>query len=95
MLKLVVDPIDRPELYDFLLFTSGVVRAEEGVRDGLRGIIEGDRDSARIFNEGGGGGGGGGSVASTFQLCDLGIVDNRLILLVSVGLMVRAPRPVA
>ena len=58
MLKLAVDAIESPELYDFRLLTSGVVRAEEGVRDALRGIMEGDRDSARMSNEMGGGGGG-------------------------------------
>jgi hypothetical protein len=56
VLKLVFEPIERPELYDFL-FGSGVVRAEDGVTDVFLGIMEGDRDSALVSRETGGGGG--------------------------------------
>jgi hypothetical protein len=56
VLKLAFDPIERPELYDFL-FGSGVVRAEEGVTDVFLGIIDGDLDSARVSRVTGGGGG--------------------------------------
>lgn len=66
MLKLAVDPMESPELYDFLLLMSGVVRADEGVNDALRGIMEGDRDSARTSSDIGGGGGG--TLASMFKL---------------------------
>lgn len=68
VLKLLVDPIDSPELYDFLLLMSGVVRAEDGVRDGFRGIIEGDLESSLVLIDTGGGGGG--TLAIMFMLCD-------------------------
>lgn len=71
---------------------SGVVRAEEGVPEVLLGIIEGDRDSARVSIDTGGGGG---TLMMWFRLWEVGIVDMRFALLVSVGLMVLAPRPVA
>jgi hypothetical protein len=45
VLKLVVEPTESPELYDFR-FGSGVVRDEDGVEI-LRGSIEGDREEAR------------------------------------------------
>ena len=45
VLKLLVEPTERPELYDFL-FGSGVVREDEGVEI-LRGSIDGERDEAR------------------------------------------------
>jgi len=92
VLKLVVEPMDSPELYDFRLLISGVVRDEEGVPDAFRGIMEGERESARVSIETGGGGG---TLARKLRLCDCGIVDNRFIRRVSVGLMVRAPKPVA
>jgi len=44
-LKLLVEPMERPELYDFL-FGSGVVREDEGVEI-LRGSMDGERDDAR------------------------------------------------
>jgi hypothetical protein len=56
VLKLVLEPTERPELYDFRLM-SGVVRADDGVPDAFLGIIEGDLDSARASIETGGGGG--------------------------------------
>ncbi len=46
VLKLVEEPTDSPELYDFRL-GSGVVLEEEGV-EALRGNIDGDRDDERI-----------------------------------------------
>ena len=46
VLKLLVDPTDSPELYDFRA-RSGVVRDEEGVEI-LRGSIEGERDEGRL-----------------------------------------------
>lgn len=92
VLKLSDDPTESPELYDFLLFMSGVVRAEEGVTDAFLGIMDGDLLSARVSIETGGGGG---TLIIWFKLCDPGMIDMRFILLVSVGLMVRAPRPVA
>jgi hypothetical protein len=39
----VAEPTERPELYDFLVVTSGVVLEEEGV-EALRGIIDGERE---------------------------------------------------
>lgn len=92
VLRLAVEPMERPELYDLRWLTSGVVRAEDGVKEVLRGIMEGERDSARVSRETGGGGGG--TLLSTLRLCDWGRTDNRFILLVSVGLIVRAPKPV-
>lgn len=56
MLKLTVDPTERPELYDFLLI-SGVVLDEDGVADAFLGIIDGDLEAARVSIETGGGGG--------------------------------------
>jgi len=85
-----VEPIDSPELYDFL-FGSGVVRDDDGV-EVFRGNIDGERDEERTSAAGGGGGGG----FMTWEvLCECGIVDIRFILRVSVGLMVLAPSPVA
>jgi hypothetical protein len=55
VLKLVVEPIERPELYDFLLI-SGVVLEEEGVAVAFRGIMDGDLEEARSSAGGGGGG---------------------------------------
>lgn len=54
VLKLMEDPTDRPELYDFR-FISGVVRDEEGVAEAFRGIIEGERECSRCSRGGGGG----------------------------------------
>lgn len=91
VLKLMVEPTERPELYDFLLI-SGVVRDDDGVAEAFLGIIDGDLEAARVSIETGG-------FAGTFEtwleLMDCGIMDIRFNLLVSVGLMVRAPRPVA
>lgn len=56
VLKLVLEFTDRPELYDFREI-SGVVRAEEGVADALRGIMDGDLESALVSLVNGGGGG--------------------------------------
>lgn len=61
-----MEPTERPELYDFRLLISGVVLAEEGVKEAFRGIMEGDRDSSRISIDTGGGGGG--TLASIFKL---------------------------
>lgn len=88
VLKLLVEVMDRPELYDFLL-NSGVVRDEEGV-DVFRGSIEGERDEARRSDVGRGWVDTGGGMRGV-----LGMMDMRFIRLVSVGLMVLAPRPVA
>jgi hypothetical protein len=74
---------------------SGVVREDDGVPEVRRGIIEGDFDSALsvgLFIDTGGGGGG---VDTWPRLTDCGMVDIRFILLVSVGLIVLAPSPVA
>lgn len=62
MLKLFDEPIDRPELYDFLLI-SGVVRDDDGVAEAFRGIMEGDLECSR-----GSRGGGGGASAMWFRL---------------------------
>ena len=51
VLKLLVDPTERPELYDFL-FASGVVRDEDGVEI-LRGSIDGEREEARVSDASG------------------------------------------
>jgi hypothetical protein len=56
VLKLTVEPTERPELYDFLLI-SGVVLDEDGVADAFLGIIDGDLEAARVSIETGGGGG--------------------------------------
>jgi hypothetical protein len=88
------DVADKTELYD-LRCISGVVREDDGVPEVLLGIIEGDFDSALstwLFIDTGGGGGG---VETWPRLTDCGIVDIRFILLVSVGLIVLAPSPVA
>lgn len=82
--------MDRPELYD-LRFGSGVVREDDGVSI-LLGTIEGeDLDESSDGNEASGefiGGvkGNGGA---------FGIIDIRFNRRASVGLIVRAPRPVA
>jgi hypothetical protein len=52
-LWLVVEPTERPELYDFLVVTSGVVREEQGV-EAFRGIMDGERESGRRSMGGGG-----------------------------------------
>lgn len=52
MLKLVVEPTDSPELYDFLLI-SGVVLDDEGV-EVFRGIMDGERELGRASMDGGG-----------------------------------------
>jgi hypothetical protein len=89
VLKLVVEPTERPELYDFL-FGSGVVLDEDGVEVVLRGSIDGDRDEARTSF------GGSGVVEVNTWVVSLGwCIDIRFALRVSVGLIVRAPRPVA
>lgn len=49
----MVEPTERPELYDFLLVTSGVVLEDEGV-EAFRGIIDGDRELGRRSRDGGG-----------------------------------------
>ena len=73
-----------PELYD-LRFRSGVVREEEGVSL-FRGITGGDgSDGVSACGVGGVYGNGGG----------FGIMDILFNLRASVGLIVRAPRPVA
>lgn len=72
--------------------TSGVKRAGEGVPGALRGSIEGDLDSGRGSTQVGGGKG---RLEMMLTLCDLGMAESRFNLLVSVGLMVLAPRPVA
>lgn len=89
VLKLVVEPTDSPELYDFR-FGSGVVREEDGVEI-LRGSIEGDREEARTSVATGSG------FAEVWGVTwpDGGCIDIRFIRLVSVGLMVLAPSPVA
>ena len=60
----MVEPIDNPELYDFLLI-SGVVREDDGVAVAFLGIIDGDLDVARKSVAGGGGG----ALATWFKLC--------------------------
>lgn len=45
-LYVFADVAERPELYDFLLFASGVVREEAGVGI-LRGNMDGERDEGR------------------------------------------------
>ena len=58
----------------------------------LLGIIEGDLESARVSIDTGGGGG---TFMTWFRLWEVGMVDMRFALLVSVGLIVLAPSPVA
>jgi hypothetical protein len=89
VLRLAADPIDSPELYDFLVI-SGVVRAEEGVAEAFRGIIDGDLESARVSVDTGGGGG---TLVIWFRLWEPGKIDMRCMRFVSVGLMVLAPSP--
>ena len=79
-----------PELYD-LRFGSGVFRDEFGVTL-LRGIKDGDCAADRTPADGGSGCSIGGvhGIGGGF-----GIIDKRFIRCASVGLIVRAPRPVA
>lgn len=80
----MVDEFETPELYDLRL-GSGVVREEDGVSL-LRGITGGDgSDGGSACGVGGVYGIGGG----------FGIIDILFNLRASVGLIVRAPRPVA
>lgn len=88
VLKLLVEVMDKPELYDFLCM-SGVVRDDDGVADAFRGIIDGDLECSRCSS-----GGGGGALASWVRL-GTWCMDMRFIRRVSVGLMVLAPRPLA
>ena len=53
VLKLIDEPIERPELYDFR-FGSGVVLEEDGV-DVFRGSMDGDREVERASLEPAGG----------------------------------------
>ena len=69
---------------------SGVSRAEEGVRACLRGISDGDLAVLRISGMGSGCGEGGGRATGAVFV---GIMDMRLSRRASVGLVVRAPRP--
>lgn len=89
VLRLALEATERPELYD-LRFKSGVVREEQGVEI-LRGSMEGERDAERTSADNGGGFGRPGAGAGLWEWCN----DSRFIRLVSVGLMVLAPRPVA
>ena len=70
------------------------MRADEGVRDGFLGIVEGERESD-LASVATGGGGGGMLVIWPMGWGGGGIMDIRFIRRVSVGLMVRAPRPLA
>ncbi len=80
----MVDEFEIPELYD-LRFGSGVVREEDGVSI-FRGITGGEGSSGvSACGVGGVNGSGGG----------FGIMDILFSLRASVGLIVRAPRPVA
>ena len=80
----MVDELETPELYDLRL-GSGVVREEDGVSV-FRGIAGGDAShGGSACTMGGVYGMGGG----------FGIMDILFILRASVGLIVRAPRPVA
>ena len=86
---LALEDIDIAELKD-LRCVSGVVRLEEGVTL-LRGIIEGEPAvdlGARL-------GGSGKRIGGVRGRGGAGIIDILFILRASVGLMVRAPRPVA
>jgi hypothetical protein len=87
----VVDELETPELYD-LRFGSGVVREDDGVTL-FRGIRDGEGADWRP-TEGGGSvcEGVGGVNGIGGGLC---IIDNLFSLRASVGLIVRAPRPVA
>lgn len=87
----MVEPTERPELYDFLLI-SGVVRDDDGVAEAFLGIIDGDLEAARVSDDTGGPDA---ALETWFKLMDCGIMDMRFIRLVSVGLMVLAPSPVA
>ncbi len=69
---------------------SGVVLADDSVPEVFLGIIEGDLDSALVSMETGGGGG---TSITWLKLWDVGMVDMRFALLVSVGLIVLAPSP--
>lgn len=89
VLKLPLDVTERPELYDFL-FRSGVVREDEGVEI-FRGSMEGERDAERTSADNGGGFGKTGAGDCPWVWCN----DSRFNRLVSVGLIVLAPRPVA
>lgn len=89
VLKLAAEPIDSPELYDFLVI-SGVVRAEDGVAEALRGIMDGDLESARVSVAIGGGGG---TLVTWLRLWEPGNMDIRCMRFVSVGLIVLAPSP--
>lgn len=88
VLKLVLELIESPELYDFRLI-SGVVRDDDGV-DTFRGSIEGDRDDVLFIDLSGWGVGG---------VCGIGggqlMVDSLIALRASVGLTVLAPSPLA
>lgn len=84
VLKLVVEPTDNPELYDFL-FGSGVVLWEDGV-DVFRGIMDGERELGL-----------GSEVAGwIFATCDKlcgWCMDIRFSRCASVGEIVLAPKP--
>jgi hypothetical protein len=62
------------------------------VAEAFLGIIDGDLDAARVSDDTGGPDA---TLETWFELMDCGIMDMRFIRLVSVGLMVRAPSPVA
>lgn len=78
-------------MYDFRC-ASGVVRADVGVAEVFRGGTAGESVPALASRQTGGGGGG---IFARFMLCDCGIMDMRFMRRVSVGLIVRAPRPLA
>lgn len=87
----MVDELEMPELYD-LRFGSGVVREEDGVTL-FRGIKDGEGAACRPVE-------GGGSICEGVGGVNgigggLGIIDILLSLRASVGLIVRAPKPVA
>jgi hypothetical protein len=90
VLKLALELMESPELYDFR-FASGVARADVGVADNFRGGTTGESVAALASAHTGGGGG----MLAMFMLCVCGIIDMRFIRLVSVGLIVLAPRPLA
>lgn len=85
VLWLVAEATERPELYDFLFVTSGVVLDEDGV-EAFKGIIDGEREFGRAST-------GGGAVAIEAKLW--GCVDIRFIRCASVGDIVLAPSPLA
>lgn len=91
LLRLDVEPVDMPDVSDLRL-KSGVALADEGVAEGRRGIIDGERESERLLIETGGGGG---KLISWVKgwLCVVGIIDMRFMRRVSVGLIVLAPSP--